>query len=536
MAMGRKIIIGLLGLVWLVLAGPVLADSKRLALVIGNSAYQYDAELPNPANDAADLARELRSVGFEVVEGTDLTKSAMEHTIRDFAGRLNNAEAAMIFYAGHGLQIDGKNYLLPIDAHIEELRDVWLQAVDLDIIFKVIEGENRVNLIFLDACRNNAFAQTLLNLGGASRGRGTRGLAQVRTAIGSLIAFATEPGNVASDGEGRNSPFTTALLRHIKTPGLEVRSMLSRVRQDVVDLTGGQQVPWDHSSLVGSFYFNPNAPAKTAAPAAPAGAAQSTPGIEIAYWNAVKDTTDPKELESYLTRWPNGSFAPLAKGRLARLTPATPDSARTQTAAQSETPAARQFYARKNANVRQGPTTQSARIGAVTRGAAVAVTAAEVQPNWHRVRLPDGRTGYIYAPLLQDTPAPTVQVAVNAPAAAPSSATAKRAASPVKTARIMRPLGRWKAVQDGCFFDGYDYATVYIVVEVKGNAVAARLEVHDHGVIEVSNLTGLLKPDGSFSIRDSKWQEEFSGRVSSSGRPEGLKFSDCRHFSLRELT
>jgi hypothetical protein len=256
------------------LQGETLAG-VRLALVLGNGKYQNVPTLDNPSNDAADLAQVLRGIGFEVIEQRDATREAMAKAVRDFSERLRGADVALFFYAGHGLQMNGENYLLPVDAKIESAADVRFNTIDLNDIQQEMEGGGRANIIILDACRNNPFVEKLAHVG---RGVATRGLGRVEaTGEGSLIVYSTQPNNVALDGAGRNSPFTAALLKRIATPGIEVRQMISRVRGDVLQATEKRQTPWDSSSLVGDVYLAgpPSAPAPIAVGHAPSPTTQS---------------------------------------------------------------------------------------------------------------------------------------------------------------------------------------------------------------------------------------------------------------------
>jgi tetratricopeptide (TPR) repeat protein len=232
-------------------ASVVTPIGRRVALVIGNGKYQHAAQLPNPPNDAADIANALRKLGFDVVEGRDLGKREMEDKIREFGRKLDKADLALLFYAGHGMQVAGRNYLVPVDAKLERAGDLSLDTIEVGQILAQMEAEKRVNLVFLDACRDNPLARSF------SRSLGTRstsvgsGLAAIQSAVGTLIAYATQPENVALDGDGRNSPFTAALLKHMATPSLEISALMKRVRADVIAATHEKQVPWDHSSLVG---------------------------------------------------------------------------------------------------------------------------------------------------------------------------------------------------------------------------------------------------------------------------------------------
>jgi len=289
------------------LLSPAAAAERRVALVIGNSAYKQVPVLDNPANDATDLAAKLGSIGFDVVRGIDLDYSGMRDIIRRFGDKMAGADVALVFYAGHGLQVAGKNYLVPIDAKISNQTDVDLATIDMDLILRAMEADNRTNIVFLDACRDNPFAQKLAaNLGTRSASVG-RGLAQAQAAVGTLIAYSTQPGNVALDGQGRNSPFTSALLKNIDTPGLSLGDTMIAVRNDVLQQTNGQQVPWDHSSMTGQFYFVPPVPGQGG------GASDALAKLEIAFWSSIKDSKNPQLFDAYLKRYPNGAFADIAK-------------------------------------------------------------------------------------------------------------------------------------------------------------------------------------------------------------------------------
>ncbi len=232
--------------------------AKRVALVIGNGAYKHAGALANPKNDATDMAGTLKALGFEVILGVDLGKSALDAKVRDFARALGDSDAGVLFYAGHGLQVAGQNYLVPIDAKLDGERDLDFETVRLDFILRQMElnRETKTNIVFLDACRDNPLARNL------ARSMGTRstsighGLAQVDAGVGTFVAFSTQPGNVALDGTGRNSPFASALTKRIKEPGKNLNAIMIDVRKDVLSATAGKQVPWDHSALTGDFFFS----------------------------------------------------------------------------------------------------------------------------------------------------------------------------------------------------------------------------------------------------------------------------------------
>ncbi|WP_084030727.1 caspase family protein [Bradyrhizobium paxllaeri] len=238
------------------------ASSRRVALVIGNGGYAHVRPLPNPSNDARSIAKSLRDIGFTVKEGIDLDRTAMQATIRDFLREAARAQIAVVYYAGHGIQVDGRNYLVPIDAQFQAGNRMTEAMMDMDTIMAGLDDQVRTNILILDACRNNPMAPKVVSAGEERGIEGGSGLAAPTTlgagstlGAGTLIAFATAPGQVALDGEGANSPFSAALSRHIGTPGLEVQQMLTRVRAEVVAATKGKQVPWSNSSLLGEVYL-----------------------------------------------------------------------------------------------------------------------------------------------------------------------------------------------------------------------------------------------------------------------------------------
>jgi len=240
----------------LISAHPALAE-KRIALVVGNSKYVEVAPLPNPENDATAIASALKNAGFEVILGLDLDQRGFEGKVRDFSQLIADADVAAFFYAGHGLQVAGRNYLIPVDAHLENERDLDFNTVSFDLVLKQMElgRETKTSIVFLDACRNNPFVRNLARSMGTRAIGVSQGLAQVDTGVGTFIAYSTQPDNVALDGVGPNSPFTSALAKHMREPDRDLTSVMIEVRKDVLAATGGKQVPWDHSALTGEFYF-----------------------------------------------------------------------------------------------------------------------------------------------------------------------------------------------------------------------------------------------------------------------------------------
>jgi uncharacterized caspase-like protein len=295
---------------------PALAE-KRVALVLGNSAYQNVAPLANPVNDGAVIAATLKAGGFDVVDSRhDLSAIETRRALREFADLARDADIAVVYYAGHGIEVDGANYLIPVDAKLERDTDVFDEAFSLDRILLAIEPAKQLRLVILDACRDNPFAKTMKRTV-ASRAIG-QGLAKIEpTSPNLLIAYSARAGSTASDGDGKNSPFTTALARHLTTPGLDVRRAFGFVRDDVLKSTGNRQEPFVYGSLGGDDV--PLVPARApvaAAPSAPASnsQAEARQDYELALQIGNKDA-----LNAFLAQHPDGFYANLAKLQLAKL-------------------------------------------------------------------------------------------------------------------------------------------------------------------------------------------------------------------------
>ena len=297
----------------------VAVTEERIALVIGNAAYRNDP-LDNPVNDARLIAKSLQQSGFAVTLRENLDRTGLLNALREFGQRLNENTIAVLYYAGHGLQLRDHNYLMPVDADIRSEDEIPISGMDLSFILgRMSHARSRVNIVILDACRNNPFAGKTVPV--------AQGLAQMDAPVGTLLAFATAPGKLAADsGGGANSLYAEQLARHLLTPGLPVEHVFKRVREAVVRDTKAQQVPWESSSLQGAFAFVPGsaAPAQAAADVEAAG--------ELAFWNSIQASQRADEYRAYLRQYPRGRFVALAQMRIAAFsapppaaaTPATP--------------------------------------------------------------------------------------------------------------------------------------------------------------------------------------------------------------------
>jgi formylglycine-generating enzyme required for sulfatase activity len=313
---------------------------KRVALVIGNSAYQF-APLPNPKNDAVLMTQTLQGLGFDVITAIDASQKAMKKAVRKFGKKLDAAGkegVGLFFYAGHGVQVKGANYLIPTNAQIETEGDVDIEAINAQSILSMMEFSGaRLSFVIMDACRNNPFKRSFRS--------GARGLAKMEAPTGSLVAYATAPGDVASDGTGNNSPYTTALARMMTKPGLSVERMFREVRNSVRGETNNKQTPWESSSLVGGDFFF------------------AGPGNLISSTKAIAPRPAPTV-----------EVSPLDE----------------------------KMIALKNANIRDKPTTRGHKIGKIGAGTSIDVIGRTHKggANWFLVALPNGETGYVFGSLL----------------------------------------------------------------------------------------------------------------------------------------
>ena len=305
----RWALVGLLML--LVVPAASGAAPPRIALVIGNGGYTGTAPpLANPPADARLMTRALEASGFEVFELIDADQRQMRNAIREFGIRLDDAgddAVGLFYYAGHGVQVGGANYLIPVGAHIEREPDVKVEAVDADSVLGEMNfAGNRLNFVILDACRNNPYAGTFRSA--------SRGLSEMKEVVakGVLIAYSTGPGEVALDGDTGNSPYTVALTEAMAQPGLAVETLFKRVRENVLEETGDLQRPWESNSIVGDFFFRPGANVANVVipPIVERGPSETA---EIAFWESIKDSGNRAAYQAYLDQFPAGVFAALAR-------------------------------------------------------------------------------------------------------------------------------------------------------------------------------------------------------------------------------
>jgi len=282
---------------------------KRVALIIGNSNYEHVQSLSNPQNDARLMAKTLEEAGFEVKELIDANYRDMKRELLEFGRALRDrdVEAGLVYYAGHGVQVRGENYLIPVNARLADEDEVDLEGINVNDFLQVMNSSSSpVNIVVLDACRNNPFKGSFRSA--------TRGLAPVDAPMGTLIAYATSPGQVALDGSRFNSPYTEALSKAITTSsGEPIESVFKQARRDVLLETDDKQVPWEVSSITGDFYFYPQD--QLPAPGSPAVSGNAS-DLDIASWTAVRDNPTAGELRAYLEKFPDGLFADIARKRL----------------------------------------------------------------------------------------------------------------------------------------------------------------------------------------------------------------------------
>lgn len=294
----------------------VASAEKRVALVIGNSNYQRVARLPNPNNDAVDMATLLSKVGFKVSRKIDLDHTAFRKALQEFGRAAEGADFAIIYFAGHGVEVENRNFLVPTDGRLSADSDVEFEAIPLDLVMNALSGVSGVRVVLLDACRDNPFIAAMRR-SNATRSIG-RGLAAIEPAAGTLVGYAAKEGTTAFDGGGRNSPYTAGLLAHLGESGVDIQFVFRKVRDTVLAATGGKQEPFTYGSLPGREIFI--APPRGATAVSPANNSSRDASLtEIELWTSIRDSKSSGALRKYLQLYPDGLFVPLARLQIQQL-------------------------------------------------------------------------------------------------------------------------------------------------------------------------------------------------------------------------
>jgi hypothetical protein len=366
-----------------------MSTEKRVALVIGNSAYP-SAPLDNPVNDARAMAAKLGKLGFDTILRVDATKAQMERAIGEFGEKLSENATGLVFYAGHGIQSQGRNFMIPVDAQITAEQRMRLEAVDTEIVLdQMAAARTRVSVVIMDACRNNPFERRFRSTTGA-------GLAQMSAPEGTLIAYATAPGKIANDGDGKNGLYTGELLKVLDEPGLKVEDVFKRVRIAVSKASNGSQTPWESSSLTGEFFFQ--LPKTSAGPAI----AQSGVDSDVVFWQTIKDSKEAEDFADYLKRYPQGQFASIAERRVKALRSEAALSVPTRTASDITLDAIdAEYIAARKAVVRDAPDTKARQVVALTEGSQLHVTGKVRGGNWAAVEQKGKALGYVVLDALE---------------------------------------------------------------------------------------------------------------------------------------
>ncbi|MBI5519350.1 MAG: caspase family protein [Desulfovibrio sp.] len=459
-------------------ASPASADAGRYALVIGNSAYG-DKPLKNPANDARDVALALANLGFEVQLKTDVGLRAMEEAIRDFGLKLKRGGVGLFYYAGHGVQVQGLNYLVPIGARMGSESDAKYECVDAGrVLGKMEDAGNELNIVILDACRNNPFTRAFRSV--------DQGLARMDAPTGSLVAYATAPNSVASDGSGKNGLYTKYLLDNLATPGIPIEEVFKRVRIGVMMETGKKQVPWESSSLAGYFYLAGGQPQGTAAYAA-------------SQVNAAQIAQQQRQQEQRLKEYLAGLEAEKRqveqeKADLVRLRQQLDaDEARKLKEAQAPQEARLKEQLAILETERKKLERERAELAAARAKAEQAQKAAQAQLEKQAAAQVGKVQVASVGPGVVVPSAPAPQVSVSAPA---QSAVAKPARADDRAAVLQRLAGTWRLETDT------GLPLPMLALKPGGDTLYGTLE-GDPRVVNRMSLTGLAMEDGNLHVRMS---------------------------------
>ncbi|TAN58872.1 MAG: hypothetical protein EPN20_15840, partial [Magnetospirillum sp.] len=383
---GMRLFALLLGLVWCI--GPAhAAEERRVALIIGNDSYKNLPKLSNAANDSRAMAAELKAAGFETTVKINTGRREMLAAINEFSGRLSAGAVGLFYYAGHGIQAKDRNFLIPVDAQMDTEDDLEADGIEAGKVLRGMEeAHNRLNIVVLDACRDNPLP----------KGRSaSRGLAVMPAPTGTFVAYATGPGQIAQDGDkGANGVFTGELVKALRQPGLSIEQVFKAAAGGVRDRTGGRQVPWIQASIQGDFYFRP--------PNAVAPVVRNDGGNNDGlFWSSIKDSSRASDYQAYLDKYPNGDFVALARSRLdelkgtktASLTPPRPEPVLEALD--------REMVAGRKASVRESPEAKAKLISTLSEGDSIQVTGKVKGENWYAVSR-KGQHGYVVSDTLEE--------------------------------------------------------------------------------------------------------------------------------------
>ncbi|MDA1101920.1 MAG: caspase family protein, partial [Proteobacteria bacterium] len=380
----------------LILASAPASAAKRVALVIGNDKYDTLPPLNNAATDARGMAEKLRGLGFDVILKLNASHRGMVRALAEFEGQASAADVGLVYYAGHGIQADGANYLIPSNAQIEVEVDLRSEGMDSrDFLTAMKNAGTHLNIVILDACRDNPLPKR-----GRSAARGLMVTAAPSGIKGTAVMYSAAPGQTAQDGpKGGNGVFTGALLAALDRPGLKLEEVFKQTAIQVASLTNNQQKPWINSSITGDFVFNLAAPARLVAPPVPYGARPSGGSAELLFWESIKDSNNPSVFKAYLSQYPDGSFATLARLKLDEFASKQAGSLAASIALE---PIEATYVAVRNANVRAAPDAGAAKVETLRQGSEIYVPGKVAAKNWLAVDRNGKRLGYVFAKLLQD--------------------------------------------------------------------------------------------------------------------------------------
>ncbi|MBX3499505.1 MAG: caspase family protein [Alphaproteobacteria bacterium] len=363
------------------------AREVRIALVIGNSAYSNAEVLKNPVNDARAMATALTAAGFEVILRENATRRAFVEALHEFAGKVPPGGVGLFYFAGHGLQVRGVNYLLPVDVALANEYDLKYESIDVnDVLDRLEESRARLSLVVLDACRNNPFTRRFRAT--------TRGLAQTDAPRGTVIAYATAPGDTAADGDGDNGVYTAELLKAMAVPGLTLEEVFKRTIDGVAAATASKQTPWVSSSFRGDFYFHPAAAAATNTAPGAAPSAASPEALELAAWSAIAGSSNPAMFEVFLKRFPDGVYADFARARLTELQAAAAAPAPSSAATDEQREMALKLSELDRRRIQAALTTQG--FDTMGTDGVLGPRSRQMIANWQRARA-ESPTGFLTA-------------------------------------------------------------------------------------------------------------------------------------------